>query len=201
MLVRNLELASALERLAQYLELDGADRFRTRAYRRAARSVRAAPYDVLEAVTHDRDPADLPGVGPRLAGLIRSYARSGHLTRLQELEARYPCGLLELIRIPGLGVRRVRGCSSVLSDGLGCNKTKILICCTRDSHRLDLDDVACRRAKELGVRVAISSDAHSTRELDYLRWGIDQARRGWLEPKDVVNTLDLEDLLRLLRNP
>ncbi len=67
--------------------------------------------------------------------------------------------------------------------------------------RLDLDDQACRRAKEEGVRIAISSDAHSVRELDHLRWGVDQARRGWLEPADVVNTLDLPDLLGVLRGP
>jgi DNA polymerase (family 10) len=64
--------------------------------------------------------------------------------------------------------------------------------------RLDLDDQACRRAREAGVQLSISSDAHGVRELDYLRWGIDQARRGWLEPKDVVNTLELPELRRRL---
>src|SRR6185503_18381529 len=64
--------------------------------------------------------------------------------------------------------------------------------------RLDLDDQACRRAKEAGVLISISSDAHGVRELDNLRWGIDQARRGWLEPKDVVNTLELPELRRRL---
>jgi DNA polymerase (family 10) len=64
--------------------------------------------------------------------------------------------------------------------------------------RLDLDDLACRRAKEAGVLVAISSDAHGVREFDHLEGGVDQARRGWLEPGDVVNTLPLPDLLRRL---
>jgi DNA polymerase (family 10) len=64
--------------------------------------------------------------------------------------------------------------------------------------RLDLDDVACRRAKDAGVLVSISSDAHGIPELDYLRWGVDQARRGWLEPRDVVNSRPLPELLRLL---
>ena len=65
--------------------------------------------------------------------------------------------------------------------------------------RLDLDEIACRRAKEVGVRVAINSDAHGVGELDFLRFGVDQARRGWLEPGDVVNTLDLPELLRLFK--
>jgi DNA polymerase (family 10) len=65
--------------------------------------------------------------------------------------------------------------------------------------RLDLDDRACRIAKEAGVRVAISTDAHRASDLDLMRFGIGQARRGWLEPDDVVNTRRLKDLMRLLR--
>jgi DNA polymerase (family 10) len=65
--------------------------------------------------------------------------------------------------------------------------------------RLDLDDRACRVAKDAGVRVAISTDAHSKGDLGLMRFGVGQARRGWLEPDDVVNTRGLEDLKRLLR--
>jgi DNA polymerase (family 10) len=65
--------------------------------------------------------------------------------------------------------------------------------------RLDLDDVHCRTAKELGLKVALSTDAHSTNDLDLVRFGIGQARRGWLEPADVVNTRRLPELRKLLR--
>jgi len=65
--------------------------------------------------------------------------------------------------------------------------------------RLDLDDRGCRLAKEIGVKVAISTDAHRVADLDLMRFGVDQARRGWLEPGDVVNTLPLAELQRLLR--
>ena len=64
--------------------------------------------------------------------------------------------------------------------------------------RLDLDDQACRMAREAGVQVAISTDAHRTADLDLMRFGIGQARRGWLEAKDVVNTRPLRELLKLL---
>lgn len=60
-------------------------------------------------------------------------------------------------------------------------------------NRLDLNDVHVRRAKELGVKVAISTDAHSIRHLDHMRYGVDQARRGWLEPGDVLNAMPLAD--------
>ena len=54
--------------------------------------------------------------------------------------------------------------------------------------RLDLDDIHCRLAKEHGVMLAISSDAHDPTHFKHLRYGIDQARRGWLEKHDVLNT-------------
>ncbi|HET9949040.1 MAG TPA: DNA polymerase/3'-5' exonuclease PolX [Longimicrobiales bacterium] len=61
-------------------------------------------------------------------------------------------------------------------------------------RRLDLDDVHVRRAKELGVPVVISTDAHAPAELDHMRFGVDQARRGWLGPGDVLNTRPAAEL-------
>jgi DNA polymerase (family 10) len=69
-------------------------------------------------------------------------------------------------------------------------------------ERLDLTDVGCRMAKEAGVPVVISSDAHDATHLANLRYGVWVARRGWLEAKDVWNTLPLEELRRrLARRP
>jgi DNA polymerase (family 10) len=61
--------------------------------------------------------------------------------------------------------------------------------------RLDLATERARRAVEAGCLLSIDSDAHRIRELDFLRWGISQARRAWVEPRDVVNTWSLADLL------
>ncbi|WP_456405058.1 DNA polymerase/3'-5' exonuclease PolX [Thiolapillus sp.] len=66
-------------------------------------------------------------------------------------------------------------------------------------QRLDLNDVHCRMAKERGLKVVISTDAHSAAQLGYLRYGVAQARRGWLEKGDVLNTRGLTDLLKALR--
>jgi len=66
-------------------------------------------------------------------------------------------------------------------------------------ERLDLHDVHCRMAKEEGALVAVNSDAHSVQQLDNLKYGIGQARRGWLEKTDVANTRTLPELRRLLR--
>jgi DNA polymerase (family 10) len=64
--------------------------------------------------------------------------------------------------------------------------------------RLDLDDLAIRAALEAGASLAISTDAHATAELGFMRWGVDQARRGWATKPQVVNTLPLVRLRPLL---
>ncbi len=68
-----------------------------------------------------------------------------------------------------------------------------------EPDRMDLDDAACRMAKEMGLRVAVSTDAHALDGLDLMELGVAQARRGWLEKQDVLNTLALKDLLRALK--
>ena len=55
--------------------------------------------------------------------------------------------------------------------------------------RLDLNDLHARRAKDLGIPIAISTDAHAIPQLDYMRYGVAVARRAWLTPSDVLNTL------------
>ncbi len=60
--------------------------------------------------------------------------------------------------------------------------------------RLDLTDTACIAAKQAGVKFVISSDAHSTRDLALLDYGVNQARRGWIEKEDVLNTRPLKNL-------
>ena len=66
--------------------------------------------------------------------------------------------------------------------------------------RLDLDDVYCKAAKEMGVKIAVSSDAHQVGNLGLVRFGIGQARRGWLEPEDVVNTKPLAELKEIFQS-
>jgi DNA polymerase (family 10) len=65
--------------------------------------------------------------------------------------------------------------------------------------RLDLTEVHCRMAKDAGVLVSIATDAHRVTEFSSLRFGVGQARRGWLGPQDVLNTRPLDELRPLLR--
>ena len=64
--------------------------------------------------------------------------------------------------------------------------------------RLDLADANCRHAMNSGVKVAIATDAHSVEQMDYIKYGITTARRGWLEAKDVLNTVRGKDILKRL---
>ena len=66
-------------------------------------------------------------------------------------------------------------------------------------NRLDLNSQHCRRAKDLGVKLAINTDAHTAEQLDKIKLGISVARRGWLSPGDVINTLPLEKLLKAIK--
>jgi DNA polymerase (family 10) len=66
-------------------------------------------------------------------------------------------------------------------------------------ERLDLPDTWCRAAKSAGVRIAIGSDAKGAAEFDHLRWGLVTARRGWLEPRDVLNTLGAAEVKAALK--
>jgi DNA polymerase (family 10) len=66
-------------------------------------------------------------------------------------------------------------------------------------QRLDLNEHYCRMARDEGVLLSINSDAHTEQNFDFLQYGIDQARRGWLEKRDVLNTLPLRELRKLLQ--
>jgi DNA polymerase (family 10) len=65
--------------------------------------------------------------------------------------------------------------------------------------RLDLNDVNLKLAKDMGIKIAISTDAHNIDSLQFMRYGINQARRGWLESQDVINTQPPDKLFKLIR--
>jgi DNA polymerase (family 10) len=64
--------------------------------------------------------------------------------------------------------------------------------------RLDLDWIHCKKAKAIGIKLVINPDAHSTGELELFTYGVDVARRGWLEKGDVFNTQSLRQIERAL---
>ncbi len=80
-----------------------------------------------------------------------------------------------------------------------CAKHGVAMECNSYPDRLDLKDVYLRMCKEKGVKVVISTDSHSTTHLSFIHYGVTMARRGWLEKKDVINTLPVKEFLGALR--
>ena len=80
-----------------------------------------------------------------------------------------------------------------------CAKHGVAMECNSYPDRLDLKDVYLRMCKERGVKVVISTDAHTTTNLSFIRYGVTMARRGWLEKKNVINTLPADEFLVALR--
>ncbi len=105
--VTNAEIAGELETVADLLEIEGANAFRVRAYRQAARVVGALARNVTEMLAAGEDLDQLPGIGADLAGKIAQLARGEKLPLLTELTARNPSGITTLLALPGLGPKRV----------------------------------------------------------------------------------------------
>jgi DNA polymerase (family 10) len=107
--VQNAEIARLLSDVADLLEISAANPFRVRAYRNAARTVADHPDPLAELVQGGAfDLTELPGIGDGIAKEITILVETGTLPQRQELVATFPPGLLELLRLPGVGPKRVK---------------------------------------------------------------------------------------------
>ena len=106
--MQNPDIARLFDEVADLLEIQSQNPFRVRAYRNAARVVRDFPRPLQEEVRQGADLTELPGIGEDLAEKIATIVASGDLPLHKELVAKLPSGLLDLLRIPGLGPKRVK---------------------------------------------------------------------------------------------
>jgi len=107
--IENAEVARLFREIAELLELQGANPFRVRAYQTAARTVEELPQSVEELVREGRSQlTELPGIGEDLADKIEMIVRTGRLPALRRLERQVPKGLVQLLRLRGLGPQRAR---------------------------------------------------------------------------------------------
>lgn len=111
----NAEVAAAFDEIADLLEVQGANVFRIRAYRNAARLLTSLRRSVADMVQAGEDLDRLQGIGKDLAGKIAEIVASGTCAQLEALRHGAAAGLVELLRLPGLGPRRVQ----FLHDALG----------------------------------------------------------------------------------
>ncbi len=101
------EVAGTLEEIAAYLELTGEDQFRVRAYHTAARAITGFKGDLPRALTSG-ELAELKGIGPATLEIVTNVLTTGTSPMLEDLRDRVPPGLVEMLRISGLGVTKVR---------------------------------------------------------------------------------------------
>jgi len=107
--MQNAEIARALGEVADLLEISAGNPFKVRAYRNAARTVADHPDPIAELVAGGEfDLTDLPGIGGGIAKEITALVQTGSMPQRQQLVATVPPGLLDLLRIPGLGPKRVK---------------------------------------------------------------------------------------------
>lgn len=106
--VHNADIAAIFEEIADLLEIEGANPFRIRAYRNAARILGNLPQEARALVERGDDLTRLPGIGTDLAGKISEIVSTGHCSMLDRLQRELPPAVTELLKIPGLGPKRVR---------------------------------------------------------------------------------------------
>lgn len=112
--IHNADIAAIFEQIAELLEIQGANPFRVRAYHNAARTVGAYGQDLAALVAAGKDVPHLPGIGEDLAGKIKEIAHTGHCALLERLRGELPAALTELLRVPGLGPKRVKTLHALL---------------------------------------------------------------------------------------
>ena len=106
--VHNADIAADFDELADLLEIEGANPFRIRAYRNAARTLRDLPRDVAAMLDKGEDLTELPGIGKDLAAKIKEIVETGTAAMLEEHRKTVPATLTELLKIPGVGPKRVK---------------------------------------------------------------------------------------------
>jgi len=103
----NIDIAIVFEQIADLLDVQGANFFRIRAYRIAARQLRSMAEDIAQCVKNGQDLSKLPAIGHNLAAKIIEIIESGNCSTLTTLKKNSPQGLIDLLHIPGLGPKRV----------------------------------------------------------------------------------------------
>src|SRR5258706_136853 len=139
-------------------------------------------FDVIIASIHARNKMDAARMTDRLLKVLQLplFKIWGHpLGRLIQSRAPIECRVEEIL------------------DAIAASRAAIEI--NGDSHRLDLEPRWIRRARERGIKFIVSTDAHSTRGMGNLQFGVAMARRGWLQRSDVLNTSDAATFAEAVR--
>jgi len=135
----NAQIAAALDELGDLYELDGAVSYRVIAYRNAAKAVRESSVSII-ALTREGRVTTVPGIGKTLEEKLKALDETGDIPALVKLRAKFPPGLVEMVKLPGFGPKRARK----LFDELGIDSL--------DALRAALDAGKLRELRGFGIK-------------------------------------------------
>ena len=200
--VHNADIARVFEEIADLLELEEGNPFRVRAYRNAARVVGDLRFDVAERIGSGKELPKLPGIGADLSAKIREIAETGTCALREKLGKRLPAGISELLRLPGLGPKRVRAlyCEldvhtpAQLQRAARDGRLRELAGFGAKTEKKLLDAVAAQLGKTHRIKLAIAAQ-YARSLIDYLRatQGVTEAvvAGSFRRMKETVGDLDL----------
>ncbi|MCX7910363.1 MAG: helix-hairpin-helix domain-containing protein [Endomicrobia bacterium] len=120
--MRNKEIAEQFYLIAQLLSLTDENPFKVRAYEKAAQVIESLPEPIEEISKDFQKLSSIPGVGKSIAEKVIEYLNTGRIQRLEELRSKFPEGIFEMLKIPGLGPKRVK----LLFEKLGISNVDTL---------------------------------------------------------------------------
>lgn len=154
--LHNADIAAIFGEIADLLEIEDANPFRIRAYRRAAQVLGELGRDLRQMLADGEDLTALPGIGDDLAAKIREIVETGHCAQLDRLHGELPPAIAELLHIPGLGSKRVRA----LWHDLDVQTTEQLCRAARDGRIRALPGFGEKTER----RIREAAEAHLARE-------------------------------------
>lgn len=153
----NADIAAIFEEIANLLEIQGANPFRIRAYRNAARTIGELSTEAYVLVEKDEDLTRFPGIGHDLSAKIQEIITTGHCSLLDRLHTELPPAVTELLKVPGLGPKRVRH----LYHDLDVQTVEQLYCAARDGRIRALPGFG--EKTELSILQAVETHADQVR--------------------------------------
>src|SRR5918992_1526932 len=154
--------AHVLAQIGSFLELRGENRFKSRAYASAARAVQALDTDDLGPMLRSGELAGAPGIGPATLSVIRDLVELGESSYLERLRESTPEGLLEMLRVPGLGPTKIHQ----IRRDLGIATVQELEDAARDGRRLLAAVAAHPDVEQAEIAGAVRRHREIVRDID-----------------------------------
>ena len=193
--IHNADIAGLFEEVAGLLEIQGANPFRIRAYHNAARTLSELGWDIRTRLQEGEPLPKLPGIGEDLTAKIREIVATGHLSLLDRLHREFPAAVTELLKIPGLGPRRVK----TLYHDLDIQTVEQLYRAARDGRIRELPGFG--EKTELNILQAV--EAHATRPHRFklaVAAGYAESLADWLRRIEGVDQVVIAGSYRRMRD-